>query len=293
VRQFDHYPIFINYPAYWEKVREEQLANFEAQNDATMVRFLGPTGNGARLYEIMEDKNPSREAREYESQVYELLRLIRSTKPGQFLLDSLNRANNYWIVPLENFGVDCNCMAVTFPFAKKAGGGIRMYLSPDQLRPVQERWWSGDDVLFHELVHAYRIGKVGWGGQYKQPMQAYKDAEEFFALQMQNVYLSYRGATRFYLDFYSQRSVSKGTAYQNISSDVEVLMAFKYYLVNDPVLAPTAASWMHPADSYNPFRDYATLEKMLLENGDAWGDMKTLPPLGSMFSNGKLVTPPP
>lgn len=291
MRQFEHYPIFINYPARWDRVRERQLADFDAQGDPRMVNWLGPTGNGARLYEIMEDKTPSREGREYEDRVYQLLRLIKSTRPGQVLLDSLNRSHDYWVVPKSNFGVECNCMAVTFPFPKKAGGGIRVYINPNGLLPVQERWLSGDDILFHELVHAYRIGKVGWGGQSKQPMREYKDAEEFFALHMQNVYLGYRGGHRFYRDFNSLRSVSKGTAYEYFTSDVEVMMAFKYYLINDPVLAPAVASWAQPADSFNPFRDYANLERILLGDGE-WEGVKALPPLGSMISGGKIVEGP-
>jgi hypothetical protein len=288
MRQFEHYPIFINYPARWDLVRERQLADFDAQGDQRMVQWLGPTGDGARLYEIMEDKTPSREGREYEDRIYQLLRLIKSTRPGQLLLDSLNRSHDYWVVPKSNFGVECNCMAVTFPFPKKAGGGIRVYISPKQLLPVQERWLSGDDILFHELVHAYRIGKVGWGGQSKRAMREYKDAEEFFALHMQNVYLGYRGGHRFYRDFNSLRSVSKGTAYEYFTGDVEVLMAFKYYLTNDPVLAPAVASWTQPADSFNPFRDYPNLERILLGDGE-WEGIKALPPLGSMISGGNIV----
>jgi hypothetical protein len=272
-------------------VREQQQADFAARGDERMVKWLGPTGDGARLYEIMEDKTPNRQARDYEDRVYQLLRLIKSTRPGQLLLDSLNRSHNYWVVPKHNFGVECYCMAVTFPGPPKGGGGIRVYISPEQLGMVQDRFLGADDILFHELVHAYRIGKVGWGGQNKQPMRDYKDAEEFFALHMQNVYLGYRGGHRFYRDFYSLRSVSKGTAYEYFTSDVEVLMAFKYYLTKDPVLAPAVASWTQPADSFNPFRDYPNLERILLDDGD-WQDITTLPPLGSMISNGKIVEGP-
>ena len=58
------------------------------------------------------------------------------------------------------------------------------------------------------------------------------------------VYLGYRGGHRFYRDFNSLRSVSKGTAYEYFIGDVEVMMAFEYYLTNDPVLAPAVASWI-------------------------------------------------
>jgi hypothetical protein len=113
------------------------------------------------------------------------------------------------------------------------------------------------------MIHAYRIGQVGFGGQKDVRMNDYRTAEEFFALHMQNVYLANRGSRRFYHSYRSLRSVSKGTAYQYFAQDAEVLMAFRYFVDHDR-LAAAVARWMHPADSFNPWRDQPVLERMYL-----------------------------
>jgi len=290
MKRFEKYPIYINHPGRWYKERDREYDYFSDKyaekpnpNDLHMMKWLGPAGDGWRLFEIMDDQHTTPESWHYEYDVYQLLRLISSTRIGKLLLDSLNQNQQYWIVPKDNFGVDCGCQAVTFPATPKAHGGIRVYFTPSEHRPVEERFESADDILFHELVHAYRIGQVGFCGQNQKKFvhdTNNMNAEEFLAVHMQNVYLSNRGSKRFYRDVISQKSVSKGTAYEYFSEDVEILMAFRWFVDHDPCLAPTVAQWAQPADSFNPWRDQPHLERLFLANAEFMTGVKRLPDFG-------------
>jgi len=107
-------------------------------------------------------------------------------------------------------------------------------------------------------------------------MNEYMSAEEFIALHMQNVHLAQRGASRFYRSYNSLQSVSKGTAYSYFAGDAEVLMAFRHFVEKEP-LATAVAKWMHPADSFNPWRDQPVLERLYLRNASIAG-LQRLPP---------------
>lgn len=130
MRQFAHYPIYINHADHWEDVRRRQIREFTAKHDARMVTWL--RGTAKQLYEITEDKTPSAAARTFEDQVYDLLqKKIAVTTLGKMLLNGLKRSVQYWIVPLdaENERI-CQCGALTFPGKPKEGGGIRIYFNP-------------------------------------------------------------------------------------------------------------------------------------------------------------------
>jgi hypothetical protein len=274
MRKFEQYPIYINHPGRWEAVRRRQRDEFVDKRDWQMMTWLDNTGK--RLYEITEDKTPDRAAREYEDQVYKLLMLIGSTRVGRLLFDSLNQSVKHWIVPLDDLDKpECDCQAQTFPGAPKEGGGVRIYFNPKDFNSIVQRWQSADDILFHELVHAYRQGRIGYANNNFKPMNEYKTAEEFLALHMQNVYLGNRGSHRFYRSYRSLQSVSKGTAYQYFVNDAEVLMAFRWFVEHEP-LAATVAGWKHPAESFNPWRDQAILERMYL--GSSSLGISRLPP---------------
>jgi len=262
MRKFEKYPIYINHPGRWEEVRRRQRDHFVDKGDYKMMTWLDYTGK--RLYEIMEDKSPSMESREYEHQVYRLLMLIGSTKVGKLLFDSLNPNVRHWIVPLDYLDkAECECAAYTFPGRPEEGGGIRVYFNPTDFNRSHRRWFSADDILFHELVHAYRDGRIGYHKGNRKTMNEYDTAEEFLALHMQNVYLANRGSQRFYRSYRLRQSVSKSTAYQYFVGDAEVLMAFRHFVDHDP-LAKAVARWMHPPDSFNPWRDQPVLERLYL-----------------------------
>lgn len=275
MRRFEQYPIYINHPGRWEEVRLRQRTTFVEMGDYQMMSWLDATGK--RLYEIMEDKTPRPEFRDYENRVYQLLTAIVATTIGKLLLGSLDRDKKYWIVPLDYLDKqECDCAAQAFPGGPKEGGGIRIYFNPTDFNAAGTRWRSADDVLFHELVHAYRLGRVSYAGQNLRPMNEYTTAEEFLALHMQNVYLADRGNLRFYRSYRSLQSVSKDTAYASFASDAEVLMAFRYFVENDPLPA-AVARWKNPPDSFNPWRDQPILERIYLGSGPSLG-ISRLPP---------------
>lgn len=266
MRRFQQYPIYINHPGHWMQALQQQREYFVDKGDYKMMMWLDYEGR--QLLEITEDRRPTMASREYENQVYKLLLLIASTRVGKLLLDSLNPDVRFWIVPLfADHKAECKCGATTFPGSRKGGGGTRIYYNPTDWAGSEKKWKSADDILFHELVHAYRDGYVGYDGNNFTAMNEYTTAEEFFALHLQNVYLANRGATRFYRSYQSLQSVSKSTAYQYFAGDSEVLMAFRHFLDKDP-LAAAVARWTHPPDSFNPWRDQPVLEQMYLKSAN-------------------------
>jgi hypothetical protein len=270
MRKFDHYPIYINHPGRWEKVRQGQLEAFRYQRDSHMVSWL--TYTGKRLYEIMEDKDPDHEGRSFENDVHQALRLISSTRVGKLVLDCLDQNQRYWIVPLDSIDqASCECGgAYTFPGQPKEGGGIRIYIDASA-RSVNNiaanKLFRLDDKLFHELVHAYRMGSVGYGVvNSARPMKDNDSTEEFLALQLQNVYLANRHSPEYYLNYGTLKRVSKSTAYEAYSKDGETLAGFKYWVLNDRV-AGLVSQWMQPPDSFNCFRDRKVLERIFESKG--------------------------
>ena len=262
MRQFAPFPIYINDGDRWEDVRQQQLMDFTARNDQKMVNWLN--GTAKQLYEITEDKTPSKAAKAYEDQVYDLLQnKIALTVMGRMLLNALDRNTRYWIVPLdEENKTHCKCGAMTFPGAPKEGGGIRVYFNPTDWKG---QWQTADDVLFHELVHAYRMGRVGYEALNNTGMTDYTDGEEFLALQLQNMYLADRISQRFYLA-YNRPALngSKDEAYEYYARSAEVPMAFRYFRDTEP-LATAVSHWKAPANGFNPWRDQPQIEQAYLK----------------------------
>jgi len=262
MRQFGSYPIYINYADRWEDVRQRQIREFVAKHDRKMVNWL--KGTAKQLYEITEDKTPSPAAKAFEDQVHDLLqKKIAVTTLGKMLLNGLKRSIKYWIVPLdaENERI-CQCGALTFPGAPKEGGGIRIYFNPTDWKGP---WPSADDVLFHELVHAYRIARIGYAAQNKTPMSDYDNGEEFIATQMQNMYLADRNSQLFYLSYKRPwLSGSKDDAYAYYASAAEVPMALRYFRDSEP-LATGVSHWKAPPNGFNPWRDQQIIERNYLK----------------------------
>jgi hypothetical protein len=81
---------------------------------------------------------------------------------------------------------------------------VRVYFGPSDFKPSasKKNWMTPADGLFHELVHAYQMGRIGYNPSPKS-MNEYTSVNEFFALHMQNVYLADCGSCRFYRDYRS------------------------------------------------------------------------------------------
>jgi hypothetical protein len=269
MKKFKTYPIYINHPGSWEEVRLRQRDAFVDKGDYQMMAWLDDTGK--ELYATMEDPKPTSVTRKYEEQVYNAMLLIDSNQLGSLLLDSLNDAVKYWIVPLDYIEkrICSNCAAFTFPGTPKQGGGERIYFNPSDFNQAVSMRYSSDDVLFHELVHAYRDGEIGYSKTNskhlnKAMLPDYTTMEEFLALQMQNVYLACRRDAGFYHSYLRRNSVSKTEAYKIFENDPRLLSVFRYFLDNEP-LAEDVTRLALPDDSFNPWRDLPDLEQAYLK----------------------------
>jgi len=223
------------------------------------------------LYATMEDPNPSSAAKAYEQQVYDALVLVSANQLGSLVLDSLNDATTYWILPLDVIEKTAcgNCGAFTFPGTPKQRGGERIYFTPREWHRDIKMRYSADDILFHELVHAYRDGEIGYAHTNsrhlnKEMLPDYPNMEEFLALQMQNTYLAFRRMSVFYHSYLRPQGISKEDAYKVFANDRGILATFRYFVENEP-LASEVMELTLPDDAFNPWRDLDDLEKAYLK----------------------------
>jgi hypothetical protein len=201
-----------------------------------------------------------------EAKVYHMLTMICATKIGKLLLDSLKAG--CWIQTLDDkHRAKCNCAGLTLPSTPDRGKGhdknSNLFLEVTDQPMLQTdtglmyQYYSDDDRLFHELVHVYRMGCLGFYGMNYDTMTNYLNPEEFLAVHMQNVYLASRGNPRFYIDFKTMQAVSKEDAYTSFTADPEALKFFQYFVSKDTFDTQVAA-FKDPALSFNPWRDYGS-----------------------------------
>ena len=270
MKKFKTYPIYINFPGTWEAVRQRQRDEFVEKGDYKMMEWLDDTGKA--LYAQMEDPTPTSVGRKYEQEVFEAMLLIDGNQLGSLVLDSLDGGIRYWILPLdymEKLRCGGKCAAYTTAGEPKERGGERIYFNPSEWHQHSELRYSSDDILFHELVHAYRDAEIGWTktnskALKKHMLPDYNTMEEFFALQMQNIYLACRRSSRFYHSYLRPNGVSKTEAYKVFESDPWILSVFRYFYENDP-LAEQVTRLALPDDAFNPWRDLDDLEHAYLK----------------------------
>ncbi|TXL73043.1 hypothetical protein FHP25_22885 [Vineibacter terrae] len=263
MRTFPPYPITINGSYLGEALRPQIEAARNAHRFEEMRRLLGEMDK--RAYQ--EDKSPN--SQWYEKRVSALLAFIRHTVTGRTLLDGLPREPHLWIIPVDSQAAHNK---KTFAFADtnpRSGGlkqGVRIKFSP-------ETWaYSAygqlpnsrpDEVLFHELVHAYRFAKKGLPA----PRQAIlsdggtaapngTSPEEFLATQMANIYISEKGGHVFTIDYDTSQLGDQAAA-------EDTLRSFKPYLETLAAFAkdPVAQAVAKIGTSYNPLRDLGRLTR--------------------------------
>ena len=208
-----------------------------------------------RLDEIKPgDSSP--EAIQFEIEIWRALITILTTPIGRKLFDLMVPTENIWIVMDQGDGPG---VARTTPgiLRKEIGGGVRLNFNPWGGFDYVSESYTMDDILFHELVHAYRSAKLDMSGTNRTKLNGYQTAEEFLAIHMQNMYLSFRGKRKYYFTHDDPKLVTKGEAYVNITADAGVVRAFKDYLKNEP-LAQTLSAWQAP--DYNPWRDLQLIQ---------------------------------
>jgi hypothetical protein len=204
-----------------------------------------------------------------EAKIFHMLTMICATTVGKLLLDALESQS--WIIPGQKELARCHCAGLTLPMTpgrqgheKNSNVFFEVTDQPMLTTPfgIPYQYYSDDDRLFHELVHAYRMGRIGYSNMdYSTTMTNYLNVEEFLAVHMQNVYLSDRGNPRFYLNTSTMKAVSKGDAYASFVKDKEALRMFRYFVQKDPLVAKVAAL-KEPVTSFNPWRDAPILDRI-------------------------------
>ena len=209
--------------------------------------------------QISKDKL-SAEGEAYEHTVMQLLEIIRRTPIGSLLLASLQAGQKVWIIPATDEHQDaCSCVASTTPgtLRKAQGGGVRVHFTPIP-GESQDHYYSNDDVLFHELVHAYRATWLTITNHRWSPLREYKTEEEFLAVYITNMYRANRGYRNFYRSLSNSTLLSKERIYDYLASDREAFEALRYFRSHDG-LASKVSKWPRP--EFNPWRDFPQIEK--------------------------------
>ena len=260
---FPPYPIMINGSYLGEALRQKIEAARGAQRFEEMRRLIGEMDKLA----YKEDKSPN--SQWYEKRVSALLAYIRHRVSGKALLDHLPGKAPIWIIPVDSQAAHNKktfAFADTNLIARTAAQGVRIKFSPETWTYKAYGQMPNsrpDEVLFHELAHAYRFTKANLPAP-KQSLLSDggtgppngTSPEEFFATQMANVYISEKGGHLFTIDYDSGQLGDQGAA-------EDTLRSFQPYLqtLTDVAGDPLVAAMARIKTSYNPFRDLDRLKK--------------------------------
>ncbi len=266
MRRFRDYPLYVNDASALQDLRRAGQASFAEVGDAVMVKYLDDLSAADERFAVAKIAAPGADAVAYENAVCGLLAVIAGTRIGKLLLGALNPAIKVWIVPLSRPTQErCSCVGLTWRSRPSSGGGVLIRFLPGDVTGPSGDIFSPDDVLFHEMVHAYRIGFDERLDRKEKntPMADDKDLAEFFAHHMQNVYLSQRNSPHFYKSYLNARSASRATLYTDFVDNEEVLRGLKYFLRFDP-LTRDVAEWHGLGEDFNPWRDFRALQDEFL-----------------------------
>jgi hypothetical protein len=278
MRKFGKYPIVVNYNLHTQKRSEREEARLHKAGQYAAERQLDIRTNTTSDSKI-ENNLFKQEVDQYEATICKCLQKIEGNPVGRMVLGLINKQTTVWIIPKSDSDLkQCFC-AQTWPLnydLQMDGSVARGVGSGDTV--IQYRPELGDDTLFHELVHAYRYSYKKF-----QPMTIYyrvddaaatQSTEEFFAHQMENIYMS-QGHRPLTLDYTYARPSEKQTIYDFLTDNSDMLQTLKYFLHHE-YLAMLAAHTF--ATDYNAFRDYGTLEAKYLQGTE----LRELPELGTI-----------
>lgn len=221
-----------------------------------------PSDKDRYLEAIRPDKSPK--AVQYENKIIEQLETIHKTEIGKLFFESFNTKRQLWITLLEGKEQsDCKCFATVDEAPIKDHVHMKY---PIPVASSSSRWYrtKGEDILFHEIVHAYRHSWARNIIDWYIEQGEYILVEEFVATLFQNIYLSCIGEQQFYR--YSKvnlRVLTKNDYYDYLGSNVETFKTLKFFLEREP-LSIKVARWAYP--NFNPLRDYSTIKKIFYNN---------------------------
>lgn len=263
--KFDPYPITINGSKKDEAIRAPVLARF-AKGEITESQKI------EELSRLQPNKwdyiaDPSPEAVHYEGRVRALLSYIRSNTLGRCLLDILRTGGSLpiWIIPYDSEDVemqgDGNAKVGMAPYVYINKHAVRLAYSFEMFT-YTTKWGKdpgsrADEVLFHEMVHAYRFANPSVHVRYTPALHGYDDHEEFLAHQMSNVYRSMWGAKKFNLDYKKKTLTTAAECEAALRSSKPQMDVLDRFLGSDPLSKRVAKI----KTLYNPFADFERLKR--------------------------------
>lgn len=258
MRLFAPYPIHISGSAFDEDFRAFVELISPWLSNETKEKLI--RRSYMLKYTDAKDDRPAAQA--FEHKVQMVFAEINGTQVGRTLLKCLPPQVPIWIVRYDD---QQGGTAVTGQMSSDHTKGVRiMQYSPDMWLPNEEgRQYLGyrpDEVLFHEMVHAYRFARFGFDGMNHEPLRDNKDHEEFLAEQLMNVYRSNKKAQKFKHSYMSGKMGTKAEVEYTLLSYDPFLRAIEDFL-QDPMVGQMARI----QTDFNPFRDLARLKQTRMQ----------------------------
>lgn len=176
---------------------------------------------------------------------------------GQLLFNALPKDKSIIIFPYSES--DCNAYARETVIFE--GGNARVSFSPNMWQTggkCANKYANGkneDEVLLHELLHAYRMVR-GTSSQVSlnKTDKNYDDIEELFAILVTNVYMSENGKTKFRRDHHGFAALpNKWATSEKFINDQDFSYWVEKFWFTEVPFVPMLATLSAP---FNPFRAY-------------------------------------
>ncbi|MBX3502529.1 MAG: hypothetical protein KF889_24045 [Alphaproteobacteria bacterium] len=262
--RFEPYPITINGSRKDDAIRAEVRARFEKGEITENQKIEELVRLQPNKWDYVADSSP--EAIHYEGRVKALLSYIRANTLGLCLLDMLRIGGTLpiWIIPYDSdqieFQGDGNANVTWAPQAYVGTRAVRVAYSFDMFTYSswgREPGSRADEVLFHEMVHAYRYANPTVRMKQDTVLPGYSDHEELLAHQLSNVYRSMMGAKKFNLDYKTKKLTTAAECEAALRSSRQLMDALKLLLDSDPLAKRVAKL----KTLYNPFADFERLKR--------------------------------
>jgi hypothetical protein len=211
----------------------------------------------------------SEEALNYEAAVRSVLDKMSKKAGGVGLavLNALPKAKDIVIVPYEENGTWGACNATAGDATILEAGKARVRYSPSTWKvggvcstSIGAGIGAGDDeILLHELLHAYRRVKGSYNKlPFTKPDKAYDSNEELFAILITNIYMSENGKTKLRKDHAGFTELpAKWATSQGFLSDSDFFNYIEAFWLSDNALTTAVAL---STATFNPFKAYKNLK---------------------------------
>lgn len=266
MRKFAGFPIVLNYNLHqqkrsWNKSVDMHKAGQYQQEKQLSIKTYTSSDS------TLESNMYAPEIKKWEDTVSGMLQDVFANPVGRTVMGLINKNTTVWIVPMFDppMQKSCSC-AQTGPldYVIQPGGSVATGVGFGDT-VIQFRPELGDDTLLHELVHAYRYSRKKFDPKDLQISDDGRadteNTEEFFAHQMETIYLSL-GSRKLEMDYEFNQIVEKDAIYDFLIGNLDLIKALKYFLRHEYLAMLAAHSF---SADYNPFRDYANLEKIYLQ----------------------------